>query len=161
MKAEAECIVTDKDPLFDTIRGGDCSKIEIDGIKAGNNNSYPLVDVEYSWKLCNYNGANTKIQFSDTQNSYFKLWLKKETTITEKNFTSLTKDLDSGECVSLTEAKALDTKYSHHYMAAQLSSPPFVNGEHAKGANCYAYAFNPVEVTYGQCNVEVCIIRLS
>jgi hypothetical protein len=106
--------------------------------------------------------VNTKIKFSDTQSSYFKLWVDKETsTITEKNFTSLTPDLDSGECVSLTEAKALDTRISHHYMAAQLSSPPYVNGEHAEGPNCYAYAFNPVEVTYGQCNVEVCIIRLS
>jgi len=119
------------------------------------------VKVEYRWKLCNYNEKNTTITFADTQNSYFRLWNNKETNITEQKFNSSTPDLASGQCVTLNETQVLDTRYSHHYMAAQLSSPPYVNGEHAEGTNCYAYAFNPVEVTYGQCNVEVCIIRLS
>jgi len=122
----------------------------------GDLDRYPTVQVEYRWKLCNYNEENTTIKFADAQNSYFKLWIDKEKHIIEKNFTSSTKDLDSGECVSLNETQVLDTRYSHHYMAAQLSSPPYVNGAHAEGTNCYAYAFNPFEVTYGQCNVKVC-----
>ena len=153
--------MTDSNVLFDSIRGEDCSKIEIDGIMAGDNNSYPQVGVEYRWKICNYNEEGTTIRFSDTQNSSFMLKQNTDTIITEVMFNSSTPDLDPGKCETLIEATKLDTKFSKRFMSAQLSSPPYVNGVRATGANCYAYAFNPVEVTYGQCNVEVCIIRLS
>ena len=123
-------------------------------------NGYPKIDVEYTWKLCNYNEENTTIKFSDNQISYFEL-KNKDTNITRQDFNSSTPDLVSGNCTELIQERALDTKYSHHYMSAQLSSPPYVNGVRPTDSNCYAYAYNPIEVTYGKCNVTVCIIRLS
>lgn len=81
----------------------------------------------------------------------------------EENFTTpvVLEATPGNNCIQRTQTMDLDTAVPMRWMASQLSGPPFKNGKLLNDDKpqpyCYAYAFTPVEVQYGDCNVEVSI----
>ena len=146
--------------------------LEVDGRIAGDTGIYPQVKVQYSWKLCNYN--KEKITLLDSPKlSYFQLWngktIKDDKYIVRQIFddsttliggvqkafddsTGLAAFEEGENCVSLTHIDTLDTSVATQFMSAQMQGLPDikdnVNGDFPF---CYAYAYNPISIKYGDC----------
>lgn len=130
--------------------------IEIDGILAAEKNDYPKIEVEYRWKVCNFNDELT-IKFNDNaQNSFFDLKNNKEKSSGFKKEIADTVQLKPSQCESFNMTDTIDTSISSHFISAQLSARPFINNEKLPSpSNCYAYAYTPIDIIYGQCNMTV------
>jgi len=159
LQAEAECTVTDTRDAYKSVKGKDCIFLEVNGTKAADDNEYPQINVRYDWKICNYNEGNSKVKLQDSKPSYFKLWRSKpgkknKKTLFSKVFnetTVLKASAPAGaNCQTHEENVLLDTKFGYHFLSAQLQGPTAVKDEF-----CYAYAFNPISVKYGSCDVRV------
>ena len=179
-KSAAKCAVIDNRTEYQDIYGTDCNNIKINGLLAYQTASYPKVKVEYSWEICNYNDNNITIRAKapddgqDMIETYFRLWQNTKRNgasgrdvLFEENFPPpVALQATSGNnCIQRTQTMDLDTAVPMRWMASQLSGPPFKNGKLLNDDKpqpyCYAYAFTPVEVQYGDCNVEVRIVCLG
>lgn len=179
-KSAAKCIVVDNRTEYQDIYGTDCNNIKINGLLAYQTDSYPQVKVEYSWEICNYNDNNITVRAKaadddqDTIQTHFRLWQNRKRNgpsgrevLFEANFPPpmVLEATFGNNCIRRTETMDLDTAVPMRWMASQLSGPPFQNGKLLNDDKpqpyCYAYAFTPVEVQYGDCNVEVRIVFLG
>ena len=174
-QAEAECTVIDEDSAYDDLRNKDCSSMAINGTLAGDTGVYPQIDVQYKWKMCNFNeNSSTKLLSAKNKASYFKLWnaqnnflkiLSSDITLapyevsgsgpgsgpeSESEFES------DGNCVSLTRNETIDTEIANWYISTKFEGHPSVDENRVEGnPYCYAYAFNPIRVSYGPCTMSV------
>jgi len=140
--------------------GKDCSLLEVNGTLAGESNEYPQIDVKYDWKICNDNEGASEVTL---KSSYFKLWKNKPGKNTknnkneilfEKKFAKtavLKKKAGAGaKCKTMSRNGILDTSVLLTQMSAQMQGPTTVKGDF-----CYAYAYNPISVKYGNCDMSV------
>jgi len=157
LQAEADCTVIDD--AYSDFKGKDCSLLEVDGALAAVSGDYPKIKVRYDWKICNGSEGTSKVNLENTHPSYFRLWGPRPGDKNEKEVllnivfdtTVLTKTKGKkAKCETHSQISTLDTKVATRYMSAQIQGTTAVTGEY-----CYAYAFNPVGVKYGSCDVSV------
>jgi len=158
LQAEAECTVIDDRVEYSAFKGGDCSLLEVNGTLAGESNVYPQIDVKYDWKICNDNEGASEVTLKNP--SYFKLWrykpgkkAKKETLLETvfADTAALKKKAGAGaKCKTMSRNETLDTSFLTTFVSAQMQGPTTVKGDF-----CYAYAFNPISVRYGNCDMSV------
>ena len=139
----------------------------INGTLAGDTGIYPQIDVQYKWKICNFddlpdNNYSLKLLSGDKSSS-FRVWANK----TVDHFTeTLSSDItlepyNSGSgsdenCVSLTRNDTIDTEIGNWYISTKFEGHPYVDENRVLGdPYCYAYAFNPIRVSYGPCTMSV------
>jgi len=149
LQAEAECTVIDESDAYSSVRGRDCSLLEVNGTLAAEMGEYPKIEVRYDWKICNFNEADSKVEL--TKPSYFKLWRQGDAADLFYKVIDNTTVLTASECESHRRKTTLDTSVAKHFMSAQMQGPTAVQGEF-----CYAYAFNPITVKYDTpCDMSV------
>jgi len=158
LQAEAECTVIDDRGDYSAFKGKDCSLLEVNGTLAGESNVYPQIEVKYDWKICNDNEGASEVTLKSP--SYFKLWRykpgkkDKKETLLKKVFPKtdvLEKQAGAGaKCKTMSRIETLDTSFLTTFMSAQMQGPTTVKGEF-----CYAYAYNPISVRYGTCDMRV------
>ena len=146
----------------------------INGTLAVDTNNFPQIDVQYKWKICNYD-VNFPVKLlngkDDKKNSYFKVW-NKDTTPEQpllshlygSSTTPLKPFNESGSgsdenCISLTENHTIDTESPDWFVSAQFEGHPYDGENRLEGTEkltyCYAYAFTPIRIEYEPCNMSV------
>ena len=161
-QAEAECTVIDEDSAYDDLRNKDCSSMAINGTLAGDTGVYPQIDVQYKWKMCNFNeNSSTKLLSAKNKASYFKLWNAQNNFLKTLSSDITLEPYDSGpgsdgNCVSLTRNDTIDTEIGNWYTSTKFEGHPYNGEERVEGdPYCYAYAFNPIKLSYGPCTMSV------
>jgi hypothetical protein len=139
--------------------------MEINGTIAGDTGIYPKIKVQNQWKICNWNVDSNFVKFlNGKKESYFRFWnnrRKAENSLFSETFDGSTTPLapynSEGNCVSLTEDAVIDTSISNWYTSAQFEGHPSPDGQQRADGNpyCYAYAFNPIQIKYGDCDMSV------
>jgi len=139
--------------------------LEVDGKKAGDTGIYPQVNVQYRWKVCNFDGfvQDYAVQLlDDPRQSYFKLWNSQNKDLFQEKLDSsmALKSVESGEnCEFKIQNGILDTSISNWFISAQLEGYPTIKGERPDDLPyCYAYAFTPIRVIYGPCTMSVSLL---
>ena len=104
----------------------------------------------------------------EKRSSYFKVWNARTKNIFNATHNSSTiLDKYSGDdsesdgkftnCVSLAKNDSIDTATSSWYISAQLEGHPILlDGSRPETLPyCYAYAFTPIRISYGPCEMSV------
>ncbi len=145
----------------------------INGTLAVDTNNFPQIDVQYKWKICNYD-VNYPVKLldgkDDKKNSYFKVWNKDTTPeqpLLSHLYGSSTTPLkpfnesgsgsgSDGNCISRTINSTIDTAIPDWFVSAKFEGhPPFDGVRPESLPYCYAYAFNPIKLSYGPCTMSV------
>jgi len=139
--------------------------MEINGTIAGDSGIYPKIQVQHQWKMCNYNEDSNSVMFlNGLKSSYFRFWNNRNAvgeSLVSQSFDSSTTPLapynSDGNCISLTLDSEIDTSISNWYSSAQFEGHPSPDGQKRADGNpyCYAYAFNPIQIKYGDCDMSV------
>jgi hypothetical protein len=141
----------------------------INGTLAGDTNNYPQIDVQYKWKICNYDDSYSVNLLNDPKTSYFKVWNAKTKNFFNEFYDSSTtlEPYESGSgsgsgpgsdgnCISRTINSTIDTAIPDWFVSAKFEGhPPFDGVRPESLPYCYAYAFNPIKLSYGPCTMSV------
>ncbi len=116
-QTKANCIVTDSRSEYDDVRGQQCSSLNV---RANDDGDFPMVDVEYSWSMCNKNAFD--IELRDPQAKFYD-WTRvagsKETNVANPRIPVGGRTLKSGECLEEKRPLSLDTE-NRYNVATQL-----------------------------------------
>jgi hypothetical protein len=133
----------------------------INGTLAVDTNNYPQIDVQYKWKICNFDENSSAKLLNDAKSSYFKLWNAQNNFLKTLSSDITLEPYDSGpgsdgNCVSLTRNDTIDTEIGNWYISTKFEGHPYVDENRVLGdPYCYAYAFNPIKLSYGPCTMSV------
>ena len=109
--------ITDSRKEYDNIRGKKCGVLNV---RPDDDGDYPVVDVEYTWSMCNYNDFD--IELKDPQAKMYDWTMKKgdkEKNVANPRFPLGGLALPSGNCIEREEDLDLNTA-NRYNLATQL-----------------------------------------
>lgn len=122
--------------------------------------------------ICNYNDSpmTFKRAKDDTSSSTFlkfwypdpewtKIFIKKEKFCDIDGCTKKPSSLGINECLSAKSSAEIQTTRSNFFLKTRMQGPLDAKDEDGQNKFCYAYAYEPIELTYdygdGPCNMSV------